>query len=65
MDDISPLFALEAEQLMLDGKTDEAIELCNAGLLDYPDYPAAYAVLAQAYLEFEDYEAAKDSIKMA
>jgi hypothetical protein len=63
MDDISPLFALEAEQLMLDGKTDEAIELCNAGLLDYPDYPAAYAVLAQAYLEFEDYEAAKDSIK--
>jgi len=63
MDDLSPLFALEAEQLMLDGKTDEAIWLCNAGLQEYPDYPAAYAVLAQAYIELEDIDTAEDSIK--
>jgi len=49
MDEISPLFALEAEQLLLSGFAEEAIEVCNNGLAVYPDYPVAKVILARAY----------------
>ncbi len=49
MDEISPLFALEAEQLLLSGFAEEAIEICNNGLAVYPDYPVARVILARAY----------------
>jgi tetratricopeptide (TPR) repeat protein len=50
MADISPLFAVEAEQLLMAGQIEEAIELCRKGLEDYPDYPAALSVLSRAYI---------------
>ncbi len=49
MTDISPLFALEAEQLLLSGFVEEAIELCEKGLTTFPDYPAAQVILAKLY----------------
>lgn len=49
MSHISLLFAVEAEQLLLAGMPEEAIELCNEGLEVYPDYAAAISVLAKAY----------------
>ncbi len=49
MPDISPLFAVEAEKLLSEGKTDDAIELCEKGILVYPKYPVALSILAKAY----------------
>ena len=63
MTDLSPLFALEAEQLLLENKNDEAIELCNRGLEEFPEYPAAYAVLAQSFLEKNDIDSSKKAIE--
>jgi len=50
MNKIDPLFAIEAEQMLLSGFTHEAIDLCCAGLLRYPDYALAYIILIRAYL---------------
>ena len=63
MSDLSPIFALEAEQLLLDNEYEEAIELCNKGIEEYPYYPAAYAVLAQAHFEKDNIEASKNAIE--
>lgn len=49
MSEISPLFVLEAEQLLLTGFVDEAIELCKEGLSVYPDYTTAKVLLDKAY----------------
>ncbi len=49
MPDISILFAVKAEELLEQGSVNEAIELCNRGIESYPDYPAAYCILAKAY----------------
>jgi len=49
MNDISPMFAVEADKLLLSGFPDEAAELCLIGLEAFPDYPTAYTVLAKAY----------------
>jgi len=49
MSEISPLFVLEAEQLLLTGHIDEAIELCKEGLSIYPDYTTAKVFLEKAY----------------
>ena len=49
MDEITPLFAIEAEQLLLSGFLEEAIALCNKGLEAFPDYPTAKVILARAY----------------
>jgi tetratricopeptide (TPR) repeat protein len=46
--EITPLFAVEAEEMLLAGFPEEAIELCKEGLEIYPDYPSALAVLAKA-----------------
>ncbi|MCO5251534.1 MAG: hypothetical protein M9949_08955 [Candidatus Kapabacteria bacterium] len=49
MEDINVLFAIEAEELLAEGRIDEAISLCERGLEVYPDYAAAVAILAHAY----------------
>jgi len=49
MEEISFLFALEAEELINNNMLDEAIALCEAGLKIYPDYAAAVAILSHAY----------------
>lgn len=47
--EISPLFAVDAEELLDSGKIEEAIDLCLEGLKVYPGYPAGEAVLARCY----------------
>ncbi len=59
MTDITALFALEAEQLFLEGKFDQAIELCRNGLKIYPDYPAAYSILTRSFLKLGDIASAE------
>ena len=49
MTEIDPFFALEAEQLLMAGFPEDAIELCQKGLIEYPGYTAAIAVLARAF----------------
>ncbi|MFP4545053.1 MAG: tetratricopeptide repeat protein [Candidatus Kapaibacterium sp.] len=65
MTDISPLFALEAEELLEAGKIDESIALCREGLEAYPDYPAGLAILSRALKEKGDEEGSKEVIKNA
>lgn len=48
MSEISVLFAVEAEQLLLAEMYEEAIELCNSGLNVYPEYASAYGIIARA-----------------
>lgn len=61
--EISPLFAVDAEELLEEGKTQEAIDLCLAGLEEYPGYPAGEAVLAKAYKISGDEEKANQRIE--
>jgi hypothetical protein len=49
MSEISVLFAVEAEQLLLTEMYDEAVELCEAGLKIYPEYASAYGIIARAH----------------
>lgn len=49
MEEISVFFAVDAEQYLISGFPQEAIDLCQRGLEAYPDYSAAYTVLARAY----------------
>ena len=54
MAEISYSFAMEAEQLLLDGKAEEALNLCIEGLQVFPEYPSAYGIQAKAYKELGD-----------
>ncbi len=65
MKEVSPLFALEAEELSLKGDLERAVELCENGLKEYPDYPAAWAVLIQAYEQMDNIDVASDKLKEA
>lgn len=47
--EITALFAIDAEELLDQGKIEEAIELCLKGLEAFPDYPSGKIVLARAY----------------
>ncbi|PKL85348.1 MAG: hypothetical protein CVV22_08025 [Ignavibacteriae bacterium HGW-Ignavibacteriae-1] len=49
MEEINVLFAIESEELISEGRIEEAISLCERGLEIYPDYAAAVAILAHAY----------------
>ncbi len=55
MNHINPLFAVEAEKLLESGYIQEAINLCNNGVKQYPDYPLGYGMLARSYIESGDY----------
>jgi tetratricopeptide (TPR) repeat protein len=63
--EISPLFAVEAEQLLMAGLIDEAYELCSAGLEEYPHYPSGYQILAKCLIEKNDIEKALNVTKNA
>ncbi len=49
MTELSPLFAIEAEKLLEQGRVPEAIDLCRQGIEEYPDYASAFGTLAKAY----------------
>jgi tetratricopeptide (TPR) repeat protein len=65
MDDISYLFAVEAEQFLMAGMPEEAIELCYRGLEIFPGYAAAVSVLAQAHKALGKKDIAKQLIENA
>ncbi len=60
MNDISPLFAIEADGLLCSGEPEKAVELCKNGLDFYPDYKAGLIVLARAYFITGNFEKAKE-----
>lgn len=45
----SPLFARLASLYANEGRFDEAIDLCTAGLKEFPEYPTAHLVLARCF----------------
>jgi tetratricopeptide (TPR) repeat protein len=59
---ITRLFAVEAEKLLAAGQAQEAVQLCEAGLAQFPDYPTAYGILARAYHSLGDSHLASDAI---
>lgn len=65
MSEISPLFAIEAEKLLNEGKPEQAAELCERGLDEYPDYTAALIVLAKAYQAIGKADVAEETKKSA
>jgi tetratricopeptide (TPR) repeat protein len=54
MDDLEPIFLLEAERLLEEGEARKAAELCTRGLAKYPDYTSAYLVLLRALESMDD-----------
>ena len=65
MNEVSINFALEAESLMNDGLYDEAIAVCENGLLHYPNYPTAMVILAKVHLLKKDIDSATQIILKA
>lgn len=63
--EISPLFAVDAEELLENGQVQEAIDLCLAGLEVYPGYPTGEAVLARAYKMTGDADKANEILEEA
>ncbi len=61
----SPLFAIEAQDLLSQGRVDDAIQLCRSGLALYPDYPTAYKVLADALILAGDPDSANEKLNDA
>ena len=62
---ITPLFAIEAQNLLNDGKIQEAIDLCKEGLLAFPNYAAGEGVLARAYKMLGDESKAEQTLNSA
>lgn len=54
MDEIEPIFLVEAERLLKDGKVRESAELCTRGLVKYPQYLTAYLILVDALEALDD-----------
>jgi hypothetical protein len=65
MEEISILFAIDAEHLLLNGLIEDAIELCRQGIKSYPDYASAYSILVRAYEEKGDLRNAIETINKA
>ncbi len=65
MNEISELFAVEAEDLLSKGLNLEAKEVCLNGLEHYPDYPSAYSILAGIFEQNGEYPAASALIDKA
>jgi tetratricopeptide (TPR) repeat protein len=51
----SPLFARLAHTYLVDGKTEEAMELCRSGLVSFPNYSTAYLIYARCFERRDDY----------
>lgn len=60
---ISPMFALEAEELFENGNHQDAIELCKNGIELYPEYLTGYLTLIDLYLKISDYQSAGNIIQ--
>lgn len=60
---ITRLFAVEAEKLLAAGQADDAVQLCEIGLAQFPDYPTAYAILARAYKALGDADIAAEAVE--
>ncbi len=65
MEEITVFFAVDAEQYLISGFPQEAIDLCRRGLEAYPDYSAAYTVLARAYKAMGEDDKAADILDKA
>lgn len=63
--EITPLFAVDAEELLEQGLVDDALELCKLGLEAYPGYPAGEAVLARIYKVSGNSEMANEILETA
>ncbi len=61
MEDISPLFAVQAEKALQNNNVQLAIDLCERGLKFFPDYLMGYILLAEAYQKIGE-EIRRDSI---
>jgi tetratricopeptide (TPR) repeat protein len=62
---VNNLFAYEAQELLDSGKIHEAIEICKAGLKEYPKYTIAYSILAHGYFLIQDYYSSISTIEAA
>ena len=58
MNEVTTNFALEAEKLISSGLYEDAINICEKGLLRYPNYSTAMVILAKAYLFNKNIDAA-------
>ncbi len=59
---VSPLFAIEADALFSEGRLEAALELCRAGLAEYPEYTSAYALTARILSALGRNDAARETI---
>lgn len=49
MEDISPLFAIQAEKALQANNPQLALEICRRGIQFFPDYEIGYVLMAEAY----------------
>ncbi len=63
MDPASIAFAALAEEFRRQGRHEEAIETCRAGLQRHPSYLSARVTLGRALIETGDYEAAREELE--
>lgn len=62
---MNQLFAVEAEDLLLEGRVIEALELCKNGIEEYPEYPAAYSIMIRCFISLGKIREAEQSIHYA
>ncbi|GEM_PF-2647505 len=56
-------FAVEAEELLLNGNASAALDLCKSGISVFPDYPMGWRILAETYFELNDLDNALQSVE--
>lgn len=61
----SPLFTQLANEYLSQGRIDEAIQTCQAGLLHHPSYSTAQLILSRCFEMQTNYSAASEHIKSA
>jgi len=59
---ISPLFSIEANNLLMSGLSDVAILLCEKNLEYFPFYPTCYIILIKALIFKNDFSKAKEYV---
>jgi tetratricopeptide (TPR) repeat protein len=63
MDPASIAFAALAEEYRRQGRHEEAIQTCRAGLQRHPSYLSARVTLGRALIEVGDYDAAREELE--
>lgn len=56
MDEISPLFAIQAEKALKSNNPLVALEICKRGIQYFPEYQIGYILMAEAYEMLGDYD---------